>query len=355
MFFIILHHISVHGNWGNGGVFFPDQLSMNTFFLQSILPLGKIGVDIFVLISGYFLIVSSRSTWPKLFMLWAEMLFYSFIISAVFALFNGVEFNTRQIFSIFTPFISSTWWFATTYLLMLVASPFVNKMLYACDEKSHLKLIVGLVFLWTILPAVTNIHVQFNDLLWFLTLYIIAAYIRLYPKHFDRGAFTYILIAVVVYGILLSIVYAVDVTGYVLEFWNVQNLVNHNNEMNGPFALVISVCLLLAFRKLNLGIHRFINLLAATTFGIYLIHDHPLVRQWVYSDFFNCFEYTFSNDMALYVLFMACSIFLFCSIVEMIRMLIIDSMFLKKISRYLESFQTKIDSKIDEILKGRHM
>lgn len=36
-------------------------------------------------------------------------------------------------------------------------------------------------------------------------------------------------------------------------------------------------------------------------------------------------------------------------------MLIIDSMFLKKISRYLESFQTKIDSKIDEILKGRHM
>ena len=207
------------------------------------------------------------------------MLFYSFIISAVFALFNGVEFNTRQIFSIFTPFISSTWWFATTYLLMLVASPFVNKMLYACDEKSHLKLIVGLVFLWTILPAVTNIHVQFNDLLWFLTLYIIAAYIRLYPKHFDRGAFTYILIAVVVYGILLSIVYAVDVTGYVLEFWNVQNLVNHNNEMNGPFALVISVCLLLAFRKLNLGIHRFINLLAATTFGIYLIHDHPLVTQ----------------------------------------------------------------------------
>ena len=238
---------------------------------------------------------------------------------------------------------------------MLVASPFVNKMLYACDEKSHLKLIVGLVFLWTILPAVTNIHVQFNDLLWFLTLYIIAAYIRLYPKHFDRGASTYILIAVVVYGILLSIVYAVDVTGYVLEFWNVQNLVNHNNEMNGPFALVISVCLLLAFRKLNLGIHRFINLLAATTFGIYLIHDHPLVRQWVYSDFFNCFEYTFSNDMVLYVLFMACSIFLFCSIVEMIRMLIIDSMFLKKISRYLESFQTKIDSKIDEILKGRHM
>ena len=61
------------------------------------------------------------------------------------------------------------------------------------------------------------------------------------------------------------------------------------------------------------------------------------------------------NDMVLYVLFMACSIFLFCSIVEMIRMLIIDSMFLKKISRYLESFQTKIDSKIDEILKGRHM
>ena len=58
--FIILHHIAVHGDWGNGGMFFPEELTFNAVVLQGFFGLGKIGVNAFVLISGYFLFGSVR-------------------------------------------------------------------------------------------------------------------------------------------------------------------------------------------------------------------------------------------------------------------------------------------------------
>ena len=77
MMFIILYHIAFHGNWDDGSIFWPDEITFNVLFLQSILPFGKIGVNIFVLISGYFLINSVKDTWPKIVKLWLEIILFN--------------------------------------------------------------------------------------------------------------------------------------------------------------------------------------------------------------------------------------------------------------------------------------
>ncbi len=89
---IIAHHVAVHADWGNGGVFFPENLTANAVILQSLLPFGKIGVNLFVFVSGYFLIRSERSTWPKIVRIWTEMFFYSVVITVIFVIFDGYEF-----------------------------------------------------------------------------------------------------------------------------------------------------------------------------------------------------------------------------------------------------------------------
>ncbi len=347
--FIILHHIAVHGNWGNGGVFFPEEITFNAMFLQCILPLGKIGVDVFVLISGYFLISSSRCTWPKIFMLWAEMLFYSVLISGLFVLYGGTELSPRQILNVFLPFLSYTWWFASSYLIMLALSPFLNKMICACDEKAHIRLIIGMLALWTAVPAVTGISLQYNEVIWFMVLYTAAAYIRLYPDRFRRRARTYLSAAAVVYGVLMAIAYCIDVTGYTSEFWGIHNFVDHNNMMNSPFAFVISVCLLLAFSRIDIGRIRAVNAVSATVFGIYLIHDHPLVRQWLYSDFFDCLGHTYSGTMFLYVLFMAGTVFAVCSIIEAVRSAAMDRLIRRAADR-LPRLSGRLDACLERIL-----
>ena len=53
MIMIIAHHVSVH----SGFVYPGEIISFNRLWIQFIQLGGKIGVNIFVLISGYFLVV----------------------------------------------------------------------------------------------------------------------------------------------------------------------------------------------------------------------------------------------------------------------------------------------------------
>ena len=54
-------------------------------------------------------------------------------------------------------------------------------------------------------------------------------------------------------------------------------------------------------------------------FGIYLIHDHILVGQTIYSDVFHCFEYTYSMLLPLYVLMICSVIMITCIILDWCR------------------------------------
>ncbi|WP_189244288.1 acyltransferase family protein [Streptococcus macedonicus] len=61
MLLIVSHHFSVHGSFES-----LDSITMfNKVWLQFIQLGGKIGVNIFVIISGYFLIQSSKNKLSK--------------------------------------------------------------------------------------------------------------------------------------------------------------------------------------------------------------------------------------------------------------------------------------------------
>lgn len=352
MVFIIAHHIAIHGNWGNGGVYFPDSLTFNMFFLQSLLPLGKIGVDLFVLISGYFLIKTTKNVWSKALSLWVPMLFYSLVITIAFVLFKDVDLSSRQWFSVFTPVLSFTWWFATTYLILLLLSPFINKCINSVDQLTHLRLIIGLLVLWCVIPTFFNIRVEYNELLWFIILYIIAAYVRNYHNGTTNKANMkrYAAYATSLFLILLFIVYLWDVTNIDLTFWDITNLISHNNEMNGLLTLLISLFIFLIFKNIEIPYSRIINAIAGTTFGIYLIHDHPLVRSYIYSQFFDCYEYTDSSMLIPYVFMMVIIIFAVTSIEEFARKSVMGDM--KTISeRIISKMDIFINSHLNRYIK----
>ena len=76
MIMIVAHHFSVHGNFK-----FPiDTLTVNRLWTQFIQMGGKIGVDIFVLISGYFLVSSVTIKKEKVIKLWLQIFTYSVVL-----------------------------------------------------------------------------------------------------------------------------------------------------------------------------------------------------------------------------------------------------------------------------------
>lgn len=76
MVMIVAHHFSVHGNFD-----FPiNTITINRLWIQFIQIGGKIGVDVFVLISGYFLITSSSVKPNRIIKIWLQMFTYSILI-----------------------------------------------------------------------------------------------------------------------------------------------------------------------------------------------------------------------------------------------------------------------------------
>ena len=349
--FIIFHHIAVHGGWADGGIFYPEHLSANVFFLQSLFPLGKIGVNLFVLISGYFLINSCSKTWPKVVRLWVEMLFYSILIPLLFAIFGNRDYSLSEVFRIMTPVLHNTWWFMSCYLVMLALSPFINRMLNACDERGHLKLVLAMLILWSVIPTVVGIHLLYTDLVWFFILYILGAYIARFPNRFSSSGRRYLSFGIAVYLADILLILAVDITGFGLESERFSSFVDHISAMNSVTCLSVSLFLFLLFCKINVRQSVSINLIASLTFGIYLIHDHYLVREYIYTDLFHCNEWIDSVLLIPYVLFVGGCIFTVCALIEYVWKKTMNRALSEPLSAGAECLVDKVNGWIDRLLE----
>ena len=69
MLLIIAHHFSVHGKIS----FSTSAICINKFWLQFLQMGGKIGINIFILISGYFLINAQKIKISKILKLWLQI------------------------------------------------------------------------------------------------------------------------------------------------------------------------------------------------------------------------------------------------------------------------------------------
>jgi surface polysaccharide O-acyltransferase-like enzyme len=72
--------------------------------------------------------------------------------------------------------------------------------------------------------------------------------------------------------------------------------------------LIWSVSLFLLFRELKVKENKWINLLASTTLGIYLLHDGPLRYFW-WNQVFKIKDYSNLNYFVFYLLLVAGIIF----------------------------------------------
>lgn len=86
---IIGHHLAVHGNYP-----ISENMGVNDYAIRFFTIGGKLGVNIFVLISGYFM-VKSTFRFKKLIRLFAQLLFYSLLIFLLFLILGKVEYSNR--------------------------------------------------------------------------------------------------------------------------------------------------------------------------------------------------------------------------------------------------------------------
>lgn len=312
MILIVMHHYSVHG----GFILDPNTISLNKFLVQFLSAGGYLGVDCFILITGYFLIESSFKI-EKLLKLLFVIFFYSASIYIIFLALGMIDFNIKMAIKSLFPTIFEKYWFATCYIILYIFSPYINALIRAIDKKQHFNLIIILLVIWSVIPTFTTAKLDLSSTCWFVTLYIIASYIRLYPNCWFENFGKNISIALASYSLILISIFIFDVLG--LKFSTFGYQATYFTGMNKLPLLLCAVTLFLVFKNFQIRNNKLINTISSSMFGVYLIHDNNFVRDFLWLDLFKNQQFYHSPYLIVHAITVILSVFIICIIIDQIR------------------------------------
>ncbi len=309
MVLIIMHHYAYHGEFE-----FWYYLSFNKVLVQFLALGGKLGVNCFVLLSGYFLSVKIGGIpWKNAVKFIVQVAVFSLAIS-VFGWTTGLaRFTPDNLLTALFPLLSREWWFASVYFVLLLLSPFLNRFVQAIDQKTHLSCIAVLLFLWSFIPTLVGTPMESNDLSWFVTLYILAAYIRKYNSRFFTNQKGQAILLVFVTAWICVSVLIQDYACYQTKTNLLLYQIGYVAKMSNTLVMVQSVALFCVFHNLRMKPSRAVNFVASSMFGVYLIHDSNLLRPFLWQTLFQNQAYRFSPYLFAHAAAAIALVFVVCT------------------------------------------
>ena len=263
------------------------------------------GVNVYVLISGYYL-SSSKVKLSKVLLLILQVYFYTLLISCAM-MFVGAysvkpEDKLDRALRYLFPISSEHYWFVTAYVIMYLLAPVMNAAVNALKRKQLKAVIIGLLtwfcFIKSIVPVKFGTDRMGYDFGWFICLYLIAAYIRKYNvvlfRDAKRSALVYFVSVIVIATISFIFykinfdtttrIYSEEIGDYIYKgkFQYYAGVPCHYNFF---FALTGALGLFSVFRFMRLKENLFaeaIRIIAPYTLGVYLLHMHfEIADRWV--------------------------------------------------------------------------
>ncbi len=248
-----------------------------------------VAVNCYVLLAGYFLV---ESAWKpgRVVSLAGQILFYSVLIPVVLIC-TGVkpagELSVYDWLAYVLPVETEHYWFATSYLILYLFAPFlaagIRKM-----EKKTLQIIISFLLIYycvwkSIVPATLATDRYGYDYGWFLCLFLVAAYIRLYGLPFlekrRNAVLFYTLMCLGIFALTAAAAMLADRIPPMRYYMAMPTTYNH------ILCLLGAAGLFMVFKNLEIPEGRgarIIRWAAPYTFGVYLLHEHLLVRyEWM--------------------------------------------------------------------------
>lgn len=276
MFLIVLHHFSVYSE----NLFEPGSTGYLLHYMFSVG--GKLGVNCFFLISGYFLCEKERNI-NKLFKLWGEIFFWSIAIFCFMVVANLIPFSVKDFIKSLFPISFDMYWFATTYFVLYLLFPYINKFTSCLGKKEMLNLIIILFCAWSIIPTFFNTQSTFSNFSWGFFLYLVGAYIR---KYHNEKISIYKVWSLIIFILNIGIIFVSIVLIGSIGKDNEKLLDNiiYFAKSQSVFMAISSVSIFFLFKNLRIRDKLWINTISATTFGIYLIHDNVFFRNFIWKN-----------------------------------------------------------------------
>lgn len=92
-----------------------------------------LGVNCFVMLTGWFMCESSFRI-KRVMQIWLQVVFYG-MLSGLLLFFTGEKLSINSLLNIFLPITNQSYWFVSSYVLLLLLQPILNIVICNSDEK----------------------------------------------------------------------------------------------------------------------------------------------------------------------------------------------------------------------------
>ncbi|MDY4761375.1 acyltransferase [Streptococcus thoraltensis] len=330
MFMIVVTHVL-----GKGGVRDSVAGTVDIHFVQTwvIQASVYVAVNCYALISGY---VGFRSNfrYSKVVNLWLQVAFYSIGITLFFLLL-GKEISGNDWLDAFFPVIRGQYWYVTAYFGLMLTMPFFNIALPRMELSDLGKMIATGFIVFSLLPVLLDTSVsEFSlskgfSMTWLILLYVVGAFLaRIDLKKYNKP-----LILIGIY--VLSIAATLVLKHAVSEKWY---------WYTSPTISLGALALFVLFANLDISSSRilvkFIKFFAPATFGVYLVHLHPLIVKFAMRDFAENFVDQSPLVFPIIILGVSLLIFLGSILIEKVRIWLFKTLQVSKIAAKIDNWLT---------------
>lgn len=274
---ISMFQIGILHAFGHGGILASCEFGTPKYFvLYFIEALCMASVNVFVLVSGYYL-VNTKFKVSRVIRLIIQVFTYSLVSFLIVKFAMGESLSIKDIVKTLTPLSSGVYWFATAYVIMLILSPLLNFAINKMDKMQLKMTVVVLVAVFSIYPTVIPwSRAKLTDgysFIWFIVLYFVSAYMRLYNYRIKKPGLVYLGIAILmitsrcIIGLITKHVFnAPTGEGVFYTYCTITNLI----AALALFGLFIDAK--------EIRISKLSAPLGKAVFGAYLISDHAILR-----------------------------------------------------------------------------
>lgn len=303
MFFIMIGHSYIRSE----GLPSSEEVNfhpISSFFICIVNAIIVDGVNIFVLISGWFGIKFSKNNLAK----YLYQVFFLFILLYLLALIsNKASMSITDIKNVLG--LTSGYWFITAYLGLFILSPILNKFSENATKQQFTYTLVclfGFQCFYSWLTSYVDYYGGYSIIL-LTSIYLLGRYLRLYPIQMleDKAVLFYI---VTIFLIAIIVELGLGKVGNALRML----------RYDSPLVILSSVSLLLSINKIKFQ-SKFINLLASASFAVYIIHFNPYVYPYFRTGEMLLFKSYNSISYVLFFLIFLSIVYIVCFFIDRIR------------------------------------
>lgn len=274
MCLIIAHHYVA--NSGVKALYSMAAHPSRTIFIQFWGMLGKPAINMFVLITGWFM-CTSKLTPTRYLKVVGPILFYRISWHLVGSALGLSSFSWTTMAKIPLSLLRDAGHngsFSSSFTVFYLLIPALNAVIQKLDRCSFGLALLSLLALQTGLGTFLGNKYLFNEVSWFCITYLLAAFLRLHG-----GAWTSDL-RLCVRGLACSLVlcwaFIIAIDLFLFKTKAFYYLVSNPSRLG---SLAVGLFAFLTFKNLEIPQSRIINRIAAASFGVLLVHANSLARR----------------------------------------------------------------------------